>query len=504
METRNSTTGSRSFWRVLALLCTVAFAFQGTRGIWEPDEGRYSSAGVNMHESGDWLVPSVDGEHPHLTKPPMIYWALASSIALVGHNEWAARLPSALAYIGTGLFVFGLGRRLNPARPWLPATIWALSFAPVVASNIISTDPILAFFETAAMYAFVEGWSREGTDARGWYVLMWLGWGLAFMTKGPPGLLPLAAMALYLGIHDRPRLRAMLVPSGVALFAVVAFTWFALVIAQQPDRLQYFLGYEVYDRVFTATHDRNSQWYGGFEVYLPVLIAGTLPWCVLALVAAGGPRRAFAVFRDRLSARRRDWLLLAYWLFVPLAVFFLARSRLQLYILPLFVPLALIMSRPIAGWPWFAGRRLAWTLGLTAAALVAIKGSLAYWPSNRDARGIAAQLTRILDRHDVDEIVFVGMRPFYGLNLYLDKHIEGIQIDEKRFEYSKFVALDDVCDELGERERNVYGIKQQHAPRFVAAVRACGAHARLVGTLHADDNDIAFFTVAPSGDGGAR
>ena len=293
METRNSTTGSRSFWRVLALLCTVAFAFQGTRGIWEPDEGRYSSAGVNMHESGDWLVPSVDGEHPHLTKPPMIYWALASSIALVGHNEWAARLPSALAYIGTGLFVFGLGRRLNPARPWLPATIWALSFAPVVASNIISTDPILAFFETAAMYAFVEGWSREGTDARGWYVLMWLGWGLAFMTKGPPGLLPLAAMALYLGIHDRPRLRAMLVPSGVALFAVVAFTWFALVIAQQPDRLQYFLGYEVYDRVFTATHDRNSQWYGGFEVYLPVLIAGTLPWCVLALVAAGGPRRAF-------------------------------------------------------------------------------------------------------------------------------------------------------------------------------------------------------------------
>ena len=210
------------------------------------------------------------------------------------------------------------------------------------------------------------------------------------------------------------------------------------------------------------------------------------------------------MFRDRLSARRRDWLLLAYWLFVPLAVFFLARSRLQLYILPLFVPLALIMSRPIAGWPWFAGRRLAWTLGLTAAALVAIKGSLAYWPSNRDARGIAAQLTRILDRHDVDEIVFVGMRPFYGLNLYLDKHIEGIQIDEKRFEYSKFVALDDVCDELGERERNVYGIKQQHAPRFVAAVRACGAHARLVGTLHADDNDIAFFTVAPSGDGGAR
>src|SRR5512139_2973096 len=147
---------ARALPGLLALLFVVAFAFQGTRGIWEPDEGRYSSAGINMHESGDWLIPTVDGEHPHLTKPPMTYWALASSFALFGHNEWAARLPSALAFIGTGLFVFGLGRRLCPARPWLPAAVWALSLAPVAASNVVSTDPLLAFFETAAMFAFVE------------------------------------------------------------------------------------------------------------------------------------------------------------------------------------------------------------------------------------------------------------------------------------------------------------------------------------------------------------
>ncbi len=201
---------------LVALLCLMAFAFQGTRGIWEPDEGRYSSAGINMHESGDWLIPTIDGEHPHLTKPPMTYWALAASFAALGHNEWAARLPSALAYIGTGLFVFGLGRRLCPRRPWLPALVWGLSFAPAIASNIVSTDPLLVLFETAAMYAFVEAWSREGADARRWFVLMWLAWGLAFMTKGPPGLLPLFAMMLYLGVHDRPRFRSMFVPAGLA------------------------------------------------------------------------------------------------------------------------------------------------------------------------------------------------------------------------------------------------------------------------------------------------
>ena len=141
---------------------------------------------------------------------------------------------------------------------------------------------------------------------------------------------------------------------------------------------------------------------------------------------------------------------------------------------------------------------MAVTLVLTTVTFVALKGALAYWPTNRDARDIAAQLTRILDAHDVDEIVFVGMRPFYGLNLYLDKHVEGIQfegiqIDERRFTYSKFVTQEDVCDELRERERNVYGIKQHHVERFLSAVAKCGGRARPIGAVHADGNEIQFF-----------
>ena len=56
---------------LIALLLALAFAFQGTRAIWEPDEGRYSTVALNMISSGDWLVPTIDGEHPHLTKPPV-------------------------------------------------------------------------------------------------------------------------------------------------------------------------------------------------------------------------------------------------------------------------------------------------------------------------------------------------------------------------------------------------------------------------------------------------
>ncbi len=476
---------------LVALLCLMAFAFQGTRGLWEPDEGRYSSGGIQMQQSGDWLIPTVDGEMPHLTKPPVTYWALAASFALLGHNEWAARLPGALAYVGTGLLLFGLGRRLCVGKPWLPSVVWGLSFAPAIAANVVSTDPLLVLFETAAMYLFVEAWSREGADARRWFVWMWLAWGLAFMTKGPPGLLPLLAMTLLLTIHDRARLRMMYWPAGIVVFLVVAFTWFGVVVAQQPDRLGYFLGYEVYDRVFTAAHDRNSQWYGAFKVYLPVLLAGTLPWLVLSLIAAGGPVNAYRSLRSRLRERDRHWLLLCYWLLVPLAIFFLARSRLQLYMLPLFVPMALMMARPLARWRRLEGRRAVTVIALTALALLGLKATLAYWPSDRDSRQLASQLRQQLATHPADEIIFVGMRPFYGLNLYLPQRVDGLEIDARRFDYSTHVTRQEFCREIARRERTVYLLKERLVPEFERALVDCGLQPARLGSVHADGNDLA-------------
>jgi len=482
---------------LVALLCLMAFALQGTRGIWDPDEGRYSSGGIHMLEGGDWLVPTVDGEQPHLTKPPLTYWALAASFAVFGHNEWAARLPNALAFVGTGLFVFGLGRRLCPRRPSLPAVVWGLSLGPFVAANIVSTDTLLTFFETAAMYAFVEAWSRQGPAARPWYRLMWLGWGLAFMTKGPPGLLPLLAMTACLAAHERWRLRDMYAPAGLLLFAVVAFTWFGVVIAQEPARLGYFIGYEVYGRVFTSLQDRYPQWYGGFEAYVPMLLAGMLPWWLFALRAAGGFRPGWRRLRAHLEARDRDWLLLLWWLLLPLAIFFLARSRLPLYILPLMVPLALILARPLAGWPGLDGRAGLVKIVVTAAVLLLLKGTAAHWPSDRDSRALARTLQQQVRPIAVDEFIFVNMRPLYGLNVYLPQRVDGLEIDTRRYDYSTHVTRQTLCADLERRPPTVYILKAAHLPAFADALERCGRTPHRVGSARSDDNDLVLLRVRP-------
>ena len=40
----------------------MAFSFQGSRGLWEPDEGRYTNVALNMLETGDYLLPRMDAE----------------------------------------------------------------------------------------------------------------------------------------------------------------------------------------------------------------------------------------------------------------------------------------------------------------------------------------------------------------------------------------------------------------------------------------------------------
>jgi 4-amino-4-deoxy-L-arabinose transferase-like glycosyltransferase len=481
------------FAGVLALLVVLAFAFQGSRGLWEPDEGRYTAAGVNMIESGDWLVPTVDREHPHLTKPPLTYWALAASFGALGHNEWAARLPGALAFVGTGLLVWGLGRRFVPGAPWLPAVVWALSPGPFVAANIVSTDALLVLFETLAMYAFVEAWTRGGGAARPWYLLMWLGWGLAFMTKGPPGLLPLLAVVAFLAVHDRSRLRELFPWGGLALFALVGLTWYAVIVLHAPDRLQYFLQHEVYDRVFTGTHRRNPQWYGGFEVYGPVLLLGALPWSVAALVAARGPSSVRRALRGRLRGDR-SWQLVAYWFLVPLGVFFLARSRLALYVLPLFVPLSLALARPLVRLVAGRGRGLLVTATVTAGALVAAKGLLAYASVDRDARQIASHVAELTGDRGIVGVVFVDMNPYFGLTMYLDVAVEGIHRDPQRIRHSRPVDEETLCDELAEG-RHAFAVKRRHAASLESDAADCGYVLQRVGSLHADDNDVDLYLV---------
>ena len=77
-----------------ALLLLLGFTFQGTRPLYDSDEGRYSSIALAMLDSGDFIVPRLDPDHPHYAKPPLTYWMLAASFRTFGSTPGPLVYPA--------------------------------------------------------------------------------------------------------------------------------------------------------------------------------------------------------------------------------------------------------------------------------------------------------------------------------------------------------------------------------------------------------------------------
>src|SRR5690606_29855770 len=120
----------------------------------------------------------------------------------------------------------------------------------------------------------------------------------------------------------------------------------------------YYLKTEVVDRVSSvAVH--NPEWYAPFIIYLPVLLAGQGAWLYFSArwfwkSLRLEPRKVISFFRDN-----DERLFIAMWIAIPLIIFCLSRSRLELYVLPLYAPISLLIARWIVRHEVTTWRRVA-------------------------------------------------------------------------------------------------------------------------------------------------
>lgn len=431
-----TTIGYRGLWWVLVLGLYISLAFQGGRGLWSPDEGRYVDAALQMLDSGNYLAPAYSPAEPNFSKPPLTYWVIAASIKALGRNTWAVRAPYALAYVGTLALLFFMGRRVSPSKPWLASLIYATSAFTYLTANIISTDVLLTFFEAIAVLGFITATWPTSETARSYApIILWLGCGLAFLTKGPPGLLPLLAMlAFALVAREKRALRALGHPVGLLVFAVVGLTWYVMAALRYPWLIHYFLHDEVYGRIFTAMHRRHPGAMGWALVYAPVLIFGSLPWWSGLTQALSAPfRRSF--WRNSQAMRTTQGFLL-FWFALPLVIFCLSQSRLPLYLLPLFLPLSLLTASRLEFTFDPGSRRTRALLAGWIIVLLAIKGYAAYGIDSKvDNRRAASEIAAATADSGYSSLVFLELNDDaysveeqtpWGIRLYLNKPVYGV------------------------------------------------------------------------------
>jgi len=456
---------------VVLLATFVAFAFQGTRGLWEPDEGRYTNVALHMLESGDWINPALDHEHLHFAKPPLMYWALATSYRVFGRNEWAVRLPNALAFVCTALLVFGIARQLVPGRAVLAASSWVTMFGPVVAANIVSTDTVLALWETWAMYAFVSSGAlgdRPILSAR--IQLMWIAFALAFLTKGPPGLLPLGGIiAWFLWTGRATALREIFAPPAVLAFFLIGGSWYWIVSMEHPGLLAHLIKGEVAQRVLSPIYHRNPGWFGWLRAYAPMLVLGSLPWAAVPLIARVMRQR----FPAELALNNPITRFLLCWFALPFTVLCVSQSRLPLYVLPLMVPIALLIVRALP--EAFVARRFAATaaIGIAAVCLVGLKAAGAHVENARDGRAWARELAANVDMDAYDEVVFIDAQPTYTLNHYLGVEVERVELSSTADSTTEYSAVEALCSELADGERVLMIGRASYGAAIESAARQC-------------------------------
>jgi 4-amino-4-deoxy-L-arabinose transferase-like glycosyltransferase len=325
---------------ILSMLLGVFFGFSlGARALWSPDEGRYSEVAREMVVTGDYITPHLDGIK-FFEKPPLFYWLQSASIRAFGLNEWSLRLwPALFALLGC-LAIYAGGRRLYGRRTGLIAcVVLATSGLYYAMSRVADLDMGLSVLLTCALISFLLGTREPPGLKRGfaiWACFVFAA--LAVLEKGLIGIvLPILIIGSWLLlVGEWNGLKNLCIPSGLALFLMIAAPWHILAAKINPEFLNFYFVREHFQRFLYKNGPLDHPW-----SFVPVLLIGLLPWTGFLYQAM-----RFNLFRSwRPRHGHKEAVFLALWAGWVFVFFSLSSSKVIPYILPMFPPLSVLVGR---------------------------------------------------------------------------------------------------------------------------------------------------------------
>ena len=343
-------------WLVLAFGLLLGFRL-GSYPLDNPDEGRNTEIPREMLATGDWVTPRLDGVN-YFEKPPLMYWAVGASIQLFGPNEWAARAVPAWFALGGVLLTYGAARRLygRPAGV-ASAVVLGTSLLYFGTGRFLVLDMPVSVLMSATLFCFILGVGEPPGARRRWlFYGLYASAALATLTKGFIGFLVTGAvMFLWLLIFNQwKRLRPLHLPSGVALFLLIAAPWHVLAAMRNETWAHRYIYFEHWARFTTTEHGRYQPWH----YFIWILLGGLFPWMAFLWPAVRDAVRGGPFDKPRVTSLSGDWAkrgenatawFLVTWVAFIFLFFTKSQSKLPAYILPVFPALAVLVGRWLAG-----------------------------------------------------------------------------------------------------------------------------------------------------------
>lgn len=276
-----------------------------------------------MVHTGDPITLQVNGQAWYV-HPPFSFWLVAATGRVFGFSELTVRVWSAafsvLAIYATVL----VGRALfEPRVGLLAGATLAVTLQYLIQSRLVVFDTVLLAWMLLAFHAFCRAY---GTGRRAEYLKFFLFAGLATLTKGPIGLvLPGLVIVAFVAIRRAwDRLREVPWAAGLALYAAVGLSWYAVETALHGRAfVSSAFGYYTLGRFFGAVENQGGPWY----FYATTVLLGAFPWVPFWPAAA-------ALHLRRWKTDGSLWVLL--WCSITFVFYSIAGTKLPNYIFPIY------------------------------------------------------------------------------------------------------------------------------------------------------------------------
>lgn len=336
---------------LVALSSILIFVNLGTNHLIPFDEGIYAQVSKNILQRNDWLTLSWQGNEPWFEKPPLYFWLSALLLKVLPTLELAVRLPSAIFGFATVILVFFFGRRLFGKTAGFVAGLSLLTtFQFLYYARTGMLDVTCSFFITASLFAYYL--SREGVKRiRPIFFLVLSGTivGLAILTKGVVGFLPLIIIGIFevaLSLGEKERrsnlVSSILLPMSrifviIAVSVAIFLPWHVSMYQLHGQTfINSYLGYHVLERATLEVENKGAPFYW----YAVVLKVSMRLWFIALL-----PALVFAVYRFvKQPIDRSKLLLFLLWSTIIMVVFSISKSKLVWYIMPIYPALSIIIG----------------------------------------------------------------------------------------------------------------------------------------------------------------
>jgi len=331
---------------LLILLFFIAIAFflpLGFTPLFDLDEGAFSEATREMLVGKDYITTYLNGAL-RFDKPILIYWMQLASVKLFGLNEFALRLPSAIAGTFWAMAVYFFVKRTLDAKTAFFATLFMIASIQInMIAKAAIADALLNLFIVLSMFSIYHYFTQRRQK---FVYLTFLFMALGVLTKGPVAIMiPFVVSLLFFSLRGEFGLwlKTVFNPIGIFIFLIVASPWY---IAEYMAQGQAFIdGFFLKHNIsrFSAAMESHK---GSIFYFVPVLLLGFMPFTYFALKAIG---KVKSYIEDDLK------LYLFIWFAFVFLFFSFSGTKLPHYVIygytPLFILSALQVQKELRkGW----------------------------------------------------------------------------------------------------------------------------------------------------------